>query len=76
MDFMRRILGAVLVFYKRNLTGGGGYAWAADRITPEKSANRKLSPNLNPEGVAEANLRIARDSGVGRYFVTFRSVMK
>jgi hypothetical protein len=31
------------------------------------SANKKLSPNLNSEVGAEANLRIARISGVGRF---------
>jgi len=31
------------------------------------SANSKLSPDLSPEVVAEANLRIARNSGVVRF---------
>jgi hypothetical protein len=38
------------------------FAWLCNAIAPGLSANRKLSPNLNPEVVAEANLRIARIS--------------
>ena len=52
------------------------FAWLCNSIAPGLSANSKLSPNLNPELVAEANLRIARDTGVGPYFVTFRCLIE